>query len=353
MINHYLKLSGCYVEITSKCNLSCPYCYNDSNNKGVNLEFEEITKIIDELYEKKIYAIAISGGEPFLHPQILDIIDYCIKKNVRPNIITNLTLLSKRDFTNLLNKNVAIQITFDGVNNNTHAITRGIDSFKKNIELLKIASELKKTSCLSIRFNITKVNYTQIEDFIIFLNDNNITKVTFSFIKKIGRGNCWDQVFDNGKDLKLLSHIIYLIKELRDKYENMELSFYEPDKGLGCAFYADGPIDCVPRIDANGNVFLCQLFSDVSCCLGNIRNDKISNILASSLSIYLLNRIRERKNNKNLQCLNCSFNSYCLGGCPALIYQNNCNFIDNDGQCLIVKKFLKDKLMNRCNNGKN
>ncbi len=350
MGNINLNLNGAYVEITSKCNLNCPYCYNDSGSKHYELNCDDVFRIVDELYSKNIFAIAISGGEPFLHSDIKKIIDYCIKKGVRPNIITNLTMLDEKQTIDLLNKNVSFQVTFDGYNEETHSFTRGKNIFKKNIDFIENALLLNKIDNVSIRFNIHKLNYNYLDNFVDLMSKYNIKNISFSFVKKIGRGKSWNYVFDDKRDILLINLVIYKLKELFKKYPEMTLTYGKPEESLGCVFYSDGCVDCVPRVDCNGKVYLCQLFDGNSNILGDINHSSLQEIIVNNQTIEKLNAIRNRKINRNNDCLNCPFSDYCLGGCPAIIFQNNSEFESNDGQCHMIKYFMKNKLIHEVKN---
>ena len=64
------------ISVTSACNLNCFYCHHEGNP---NEDFHELTinqieqlaQIIDEY---NISKIKITGGEPLLHPQIVEIV---------------------------------------------------------------------------------------------------------------------------------------------------------------------------------------------------------------------------------------------------------------------------------------
>ena len=62
-----MQVDGAYIEITSKCNMKCKQCYNDSeqrNNKFVTRE--EYVRTMKALVEHGCKIIVISGGEPLL-----------------------------------------------------------------------------------------------------------------------------------------------------------------------------------------------------------------------------------------------------------------------------------------------
>lgn len=67
------------IEITDRCNLTCPTCYaNSSPMYGRHRTLEEVKKMLDTVVEneKEPDVIQISGGEPTLHPHFFEILDY-------------------------------------------------------------------------------------------------------------------------------------------------------------------------------------------------------------------------------------------------------------------------------------
>lgn len=67
------------VEVTDRCNLTCPTCYAGSSPTfGRHRTLEEIKKMLDVIVknEKEPDVVQISGGEPTLHPQFFEILDY-------------------------------------------------------------------------------------------------------------------------------------------------------------------------------------------------------------------------------------------------------------------------------------
>lgn len=71
-------LKGFYLEITSKCNLRCLHCYNESGILKNEISFELFKRLIDEFDEKP--DITFSGGEPLLHPDIWKMLEYAQDK---------------------------------------------------------------------------------------------------------------------------------------------------------------------------------------------------------------------------------------------------------------------------------
>ena len=66
------------IEVTDRCNLTCPTCYTESSpTHGRHRSLEEIEKMLDAIVasEGEPDVVQISGGEPTLHPDFFDILD--------------------------------------------------------------------------------------------------------------------------------------------------------------------------------------------------------------------------------------------------------------------------------------
>lgn len=72
------------VEITTSCNLTCPMCYASSAPGGKHLSVQECRDAIDRLVEVegRPEVLQLSGGEPTIHPQFLEILDYALAQPI-------------------------------------------------------------------------------------------------------------------------------------------------------------------------------------------------------------------------------------------------------------------------------
>lgn len=74
------------LEITERCNLTCPTCYAGSSpDRGAHRSLEEVEAMLRTIVanEGEPDIVQISGGEPTLHPQFFDILDRVKKSPVR------------------------------------------------------------------------------------------------------------------------------------------------------------------------------------------------------------------------------------------------------------------------------
>lgn len=81
-----------HVEIASECNERCIHCYIPHELKTDLMDDSLFYEILDQSREMKLLHITISGGEPFLHPHIVDFLKRCREYDMSVNVLTNLTL---------------------------------------------------------------------------------------------------------------------------------------------------------------------------------------------------------------------------------------------------------------------
>lgn len=122
------------IEVNSGCNLDCPICFADSGHQsdGFSLTVEQVEAGLDAFVaaEGEPEVVMFSGGEPSIHPQILDFLRMAKAKGVRTVVLnTNgLRLARDRAFAPALAElGVRIYLQFDGLEEATQRTLRGRD----------------------------------------------------------------------------------------------------------------------------------------------------------------------------------------------------------------------------------
>ena len=122
---------GCrfaWIEITSKCNLRCIHCYNESDVRCDSImTFEEFCKVVDLLLEMNVPKIQIIGGEPFFDREMLKrMLDYVVGKFEYIEIFTNGTLIPDLWLEYLLKNNIHIALSVYSYNKDMHDKVTGV-----------------------------------------------------------------------------------------------------------------------------------------------------------------------------------------------------------------------------------
>ena len=100
------------IVINNFCNQNCQYCFANeimAENKKM-IDFDSFKKIVDFLKKSNIGNIGLIGGEPSLHPQLTNFIDYLKENNIHPRILTNGTNLLSYDINKFKNCSLLINI---------------------------------------------------------------------------------------------------------------------------------------------------------------------------------------------------------------------------------------------------
>lgn len=222
------------IEVTDRCNLSCPTCYAMSSpTYGNHRSLEQIEKMLDVLveHEGSPDVVQISGGEPTLHPQFFEILDIAKKKPIRHIMLnTNgIRIANEEGFAEKLKSYspaFEIYLQFDSFKKETLQHIRGADL----TEVRKKALE-----------NLNRVNLST--TLVVTLqkgwNDDEIGKIIeFALKQKCVRGVTFQptQVAGRNVDFNLETDRITL-SEVRNKILN-QTDIFQPEDLI--------PVPCNP-----------------------------------------------------------------------------------------------------------
>ena len=172
------------VEVTDRCNLTCPTCYACSSpTYGRHRTLDEIKKMMDAVVrnEKEPDVVQISGGEPTIHPQFFEILDYAKTLPIKHVMLnTNgIRIAKEKDFVAKLKTyapDFEIYLQFDSFEDSVLQTLRGADLSKIRQQALANLNDLNLSTTLVVTLQKG-------------LNDNEIGKVIdFALKQKCVRG---------------------------------------------------------------------------------------------------------------------------------------------------------------------
>lgn len=303
----FKRLTNIILEVTNKCNLRCKHCYNDSGVKRENeLTIEDMKKLIDYLADIGVLNIVFSGGEPLLHPDFLDLVEYARSKPLSCIIFTNGTLLTEeivQQFKTLSILSVATSI--DGATPETNDSFRGVPkSFEKTVKSIKM---LKKAE-IPVRVNVClhKGILGEIARMLALLKEWGITDYSIWPVSYTGRPEDTDFVI-TPEEYKTV------VKQIKE---------YECAEGIKNEFpYNPHLVNCgVGRnsltVRSDGTVVLCPPFPD-STSLGTIQ-DSLIDIWNNA---PLLKKVQHINAAESDMCKGCNHIKVCQGGCMGNYYR--------------------------------
>lgn len=141
--------------INRGCNLRCAFC--DLWDRGQNMPLAQVLKLLDEAVAIGTRTLVITGGEPFLHPQLFDVVRAAKARGLSVNITTNGTLVDRR-WAELTQSGVdSLSMSLDGLDT-THDQLRGkVGAFQQTVAALRrVKTEAGITT--SVYFTVTNQN---------------------------------------------------------------------------------------------------------------------------------------------------------------------------------------------------
>ncbi|MFL6245793.1 MAG: radical SAM protein [Thermoanaerobaculia bacterium] len=141
--SHQQKVYLPVIPITSACNLDCPICYTiNKNDHAHNMTTDDMAKILGHLAEDhdEVDIINFTGGEPTLHPQLLEFLEMCRDAGIRRlTISTNgLRLRDEAYVRKLAALDARIVLSLDSFNPATDRILLGANTVKAKLEALDL-----------------------------------------------------------------------------------------------------------------------------------------------------------------------------------------------------------------------
>lgn len=189
------------IDITNRCNLNCPICFANSNaaQRIVEYTYEEIVTIMEHFIKQRPYHAVIaqfSGGEPTLHPRILDILKKA-KDLGFPHLMLNtngIRMAKSKDFCQKL-KDVglgAIYLSWDASSSQSHEIyekIRGKDVTDIKQQVIRNCREVGLDGIFLVSTVAKGVNDKEIGPILEFAKENNdvIGGVIFQPVSLCGR----------------------------------------------------------------------------------------------------------------------------------------------------------------------
>ncbi|WP_051397893.1 radical SAM protein [Runella limosa] len=309
------------IKITDKCNLHCVHCFVSATKHGDSMSISDVTEIlIPNLKRCNVISATLTGGEPFAHADILEIVEKLVSAGISTSICTNATLTTESQILRLKEiGNTSINISLDGFSPGSHGLFRGDKkSFYQTIKTIELFAKHGLLKGLLITPNklINTDEYNFIYDFAL---KNDAKYILLNPLSNYGRGVKSKSIFSASQN------IMNEIKEIAQKYKNevdTTLIRFPNTEKIPLSSCEAGNI---VYIFVNGELTVCPYLvfaaktpdskhSPDEFIVGNIFSDLDIDV---KLKQYVL---REKYDlGGNNICKNCNNNLQCGKGCPAAI----------------------------------
>ena len=347
---------------TRTCNLKCRHCYMDSDSRRYSDELttDEAKKFIDDLAEFKVPVLLFSGGEPLMRQDFFELAEYAAKKNVRPTLSTNGTLITREVAEKIKNIGVGyVGISLDGlkaVNDKFRGVEGAFQKAMAGIENCVAVGQR-----VGLRFTINRHNFEELDNIFDFIEAEKINRVCFYHLVYSGRGSkmidedltplesraAMDKIIERTKDferrglekeiLTVDNHCDGVYMYLKNLYEgNTEIAaqikkFISMNGGnrSGIAF---------GEVDPAGYVHPDQFTQHYT--FGNVRERKFGDIWTDTTN-EIMAGLKNRKPLLKGRCASCKFLDNCNGNFRTRAEAKTGDFWESDPACYLTDEEIK------------
>lgn len=295
-------LSEISIEILQRCPNRCIYCSSHSNPQATHIiPFEIIKNVIDDAKSLGCKTVCLSGGEPFLHPQILDIISYIAKQQLICYVYTSGIYMKDEVYSSLPNEYIeAIRGMVDKVIFNVEADSSALyeqimGTDVGGFDMMKTSINDCVSSGLVVETHVVpmQVNFKHLKSIFEMCYQLGVSKV--SILRLVLQGRALENlslVKLSGEDNR---EVTKLIRTLNESYKG-KVRIGLPYSDSNCRIFCKAASDKI-NVRYDGNVYPCEVFKDdllnakLGCEPDNIWKDSFYDIYQNS---SYLNMVRRR-----------------------------------------------------------
>ncbi len=243
-------------EITHSCNYGCSYCIFSCNKELIKGELttEECFHVIDELEKHGFKHLKVTGGEPFLRKDIVEIVKYASSKMI-VDISTNASLITPKKVEELNNINLKmIHVSLDG-NKLEHEKVRGKNTYESTIrglEYLKKSKNKVRIGCV-----IHSNNENHLEE-IINISKDYASEIIFSIMEPVSNQDKSQVKKRDNQDL------LNELDTLKDKYQDQ----------INVNYNFKAQPNFIKRCPAGDKFIYINNFGNISPCTWVYENNK-------------------------------------------------------------------------------
>ncbi|MDP3478265.1 MAG: radical SAM protein [Desulfoprunum sp.] len=315
------------LELSRICNLGCIYCYAAS---GIPLDNElrlpELLNIVDQSVDlgvKKI--IILGGGEPLLFPDLFPLIEYIRGKNLTVDLFTNATLLTREQADRLYGLQVGVVIKMNSRNPIIQDILAArsgtLEAIEQGLQFLKDAGYPNEEHVLGIETIICGHNYQELPDLWRWARRQNI----IPYIETMTLQGRAKEYPDLEVPTEKIQRLFEVLADIDAKEFQKNWTPHPPLVGSQCARHE---YSCT--LTSTGDIHPCP---GVAVSAGNIREQKLADILRQSAIIHDLRNIRSTIKG---ECSSCDLSDQCYG-CRGHAYQVTGDYLAEDPLCWLRK----------------
>jgi radical SAM protein with 4Fe4S-binding SPASM domain len=321
-------LDSVYFNLTKNCNLKCIYCYANAGKAAIKDIKEQSLRFwvrtIDQLCGlNKKATINFTGGEPTIYKYFCNIVEYAKSRGFKLTLISNGSNSQAIDIQKYIDYFSSIEVSIDSLREDVNSLTRGKGSLSPAqtfIDVL-IQNGMKPT----IMVVVSKYN----KRYLYEINDKYKSSAIIRY----------QPMYNMGRGDKLIS-ISITAKEYYSTLKSQNIERMKGDIGYkrNMKYIWCGMGKNVLSIEANGNVYPCQLLHHENFKLGDLHNQSLE-------EIWINSPYRHHSVDMIEGCKICKLKHICSAPCRARAFYVLGSIYKQDPLCPgFIKKSIYDNL---------
>ena len=302
-------------EVTNRCNLSCLHCLSHSGPQADvsgELSLVQACRVVDQLAAAKVFQIHFGGGEPFLFPGFMELMQHAQARGFCCLCIsTNGSQLNSKRIAQLeALGGIYLQLSLDGASEAACDAIRGRGAYRRVLEALE---RLRGTSIVrTINFVFTRHNAAELDQLSqLALSYGATLRVTR--LKPTGRGEAvYEAMRPTQQQLAQLHDWLGRHPEVLTGDTFFHLNAFGGQPLPGFQFCGAARLTCL--ITPPGDVFPCAFTQSPVFRAGNLREQDFQTIWNESEVFNTVFRAGAEQG----VCASCEAYQGCGGGCPAV-----------------------------------
>lgn len=332
------ELRDIFVEVTNCCYQKCMHCSSCAEAGSYpEISLTDLKKIVSDALPLGLKNIVLSGGEPFVYPNLLDAVDFFYENRIATSIYTcgiiknTLGILSSIDeklFWTLKKRNLH-KIIFS-LHGSKPEIQDKIANIEGSFNLVMKSLENALKAGLHVELHVVPmhINLNDLENILRFAEDKGIHHVSFLRFVPQGRGNL---AMEPTRGEYLILKQKY--EQWKEKFNSIHIRFGTP---YNCLTFEGKQCTAGKNkilINAHGEYFPCEAFKFMRGQRPTIYDTNIKTVWEKDA---LLNDLRKLRIEDISVCNSCTLNAECQGGCAGQRLQRNGSLTKGpDPSCLL------------------
>ena len=160
-LDHLLGPLAVHLEVIAACNLRCTHCFAGELPRKADLSLAEMARLFAELARLGSFRLGLTGGEPLLRKDLLDIVDAATEQGLHPCLTTNGLLIDERIARALGQRELVwLNVSLEGATALSNDRVRGLGTFTEVKRRLRLLAEHAR---FTLAFTITSANAEEVE----------------------------------------------------------------------------------------------------------------------------------------------------------------------------------------------